>query len=109
MAVVVTMTKQRASQRLVSDQTWELLEPVIPCFHRRGTGGADRHGVRTGPPWRASRPWLRTATTRTEQPTELGFGSGTTSWHRLWAWQEAGVWDTLHHLAQRSQSIMSTG
>lgn len=30
-------------------------------------------------------------------PTELGFGSGITCWRRLHAWQEAGVWEKLHH------------
>lgn len=30
-------------------------------------------------------------------PLELGFGSGITCWRRLRAWQEAGVWDKLHH------------
>lgn len=29
-------------------------------------------------------------------PQELGFGSGMTSWRRLAAWNEAGVWDQLH-------------
>ncbi len=30
-------------------------------------------------------------------PVELGFGSGITCWRRLRAWQEAGVWEKLHH------------
>ena len=30
-------------------------------------------------------------------PIELGFGSGITCWRRLRAWQEAGVWEKLHH------------
>jgi transposase len=30
-------------------------------------------------------------------PTELGFGSGITCWRRMRAWQEAEVWEKLHH------------
>jgi len=30
-------------------------------------------------------------------PQEMGCGSGMTCWRRLRDWQEAGVWDALHH------------
>ena len=30
-------------------------------------------------------------------PQELGYGSGVTCWRRLRTWQQAGVWEKLHH------------
>jgi transposase len=82
--------------RLVSDELWALVEPLLP--QRR----AAVHG-RTGRPRVDDRdalegilfvletgvPWKRL-------PIELGFGSGITCWRRLRAWQQAGVWDRLH-------------
>ena len=48
-------------------------------------------------PSTASCSWPRTATPKKKLPVELGFGSGITCWRRLRAWQEAGVWEKLHH------------
>ena len=31
-------------------------------------------------------------------PKEMGCGSGSTCWHRLRDWQEAGVWEELHRV-----------
>ena len=31
-------------------------------------------------------------------PKEMGCGSGSTCWHRLRDWQEAGVWEVLHRV-----------
>jgi transposase len=31
-------------------------------------------------------------------PQELGCGSGMTGWRRLRDWQQAGVWERLHHI-----------
>ena len=31
-------------------------------------------------------------------PLELGFGSGSTCYRRMVAWQQAGVWERLHTL-----------
>ena len=30
-------------------------------------------------------------------PREYGYGSGVTCWRRLRTWQQAGVWEALHH------------
>ncbi len=51
----------------------------------------------TGQRWRASCSWPSTASPPKLLPHELGFGSGITCWRRLRAWQEAGVWEKLHH------------
>ena len=83
--------------RLVSDELWELVEPLIPKVprRRRFPGGErldDRRvlsGIlfvlRTGIPWE----YL---------PQEMGCGSGVTCWRRLREWQQAGVWQRLREV-----------
>ena len=83
-------------RRLVSDQLWALVEPLLPArlpavHGRTGRPRVDDRAalegilfvLETGIPWK-------------RLPTELGFGSGITCWRRLRAWQQAGVWDRLH-------------
>jgi transposase len=82
---------------LVSDELWELIEPLIPKVKRRyrypGRKRIDDRSVlrgilfvlQTGIPWE----YL---------PQEMGCGSGMTCWRRLREWQEAGVWQRLHEL-----------
>lgn len=82
-------------QRLVSDDLWALVAPLIPPpSAARGPGGrprvADRLALEgilfvltTGCRWR-------------DLPTELGWGSGVTCWRRLRDWHAAGVWGRLH-------------
>ena len=82
---------------LVSDELWELVEPLIPKVPRRqrfpGRKLIDDRKVlaeilfvlRTGIPWE----YL---------PQEMGCGSGATCWRRLQEWQQAGVWQRLHAL-----------
>ena len=82
---------------LVSDELWELVEPLLPKVKRRyrypGRKRLDDRKVlsgilfvlQTGIPWE----YL---------PQEMGCGSGVTCWRRLREWQEAGVWQRLHEL-----------
>jgi transposase len=82
---------------LVSDELWELVEPLIPRVERRyrfpGRKRIDDRKVlsgilfvlQTGIPWE----YL---------PQEMGCGSGMTCWRRLKQWQEQGVWRQLHEL-----------
>jgi transposase len=90
------VAKRRSAKRLVSDELWALVEPLIPRRPPavRGRTGRPRVDDRaalegilfvleTGIPWK-------------RLPSELGFGSGITCWRRLRAWQQAGVWDRLH-------------
>ena len=81
---------------IVSDELWELVEPLLPRKERSRPGGRRRHPDRetlagilfvlhTGIAWR-------------HLPAELGFGSGVTCWRRLDEWQRAGVWERLHAL-----------
>ncbi len=89
------MRKGQPPRRIVPDQLWEWIEPLLPVVPRR----ADHPGRRrpdnrkvlsgilsflyTGIPWEFLSP-------------ELGFGSGMTCWRRLRDWHEAGVWQRLH-------------
>jgi transposase len=80
---------------IVSDELWELVEPLLPKRERRFRYPGRRRlpdrealcGIlfvlQTGIAWR-------------HLPLELGFGSGATCWRRLEEWQQAGVWERLH-------------
>jgi transposase len=82
---------------IVSDELWELVEPLLPKKERRFRYPGrkrlpDRRALQgilfvlhTGMAWRHLR-------------LELGFGSGATCYRRLDEWQQAGVWKRLHAL-----------
>ena len=86
-----------AAPWVVSDELWELVEPLLPKRERRfrypgRKRRSDREALsgilfvlHTGIAWR-------------HVPLELGFGSGATCWRRLEEWQQAGVWGQLHQL-----------
>jgi transposase len=82
---------------LVSDELWELVEPVIPKVERRyrfpGRKRVDDRKVLTGILF-----VLQTGIPWEYLPKEMGCGSGMTCWRRLKAWQEAGVWERLHEV-----------
>ena len=95
--IMTAMASQTASGRQLRDQLWELLEPLIPPpppakNGRTGRPRVDDRAVLEGILFVAENgiAWKKL-------PTELGFGSGITCWRRLRAWQEAGVWEKLHH------------
>lgn len=81
---------------LVSDELWELVEPLLPPMVSSPKGGRPPIGnrealtgilfvLRTGIPW-------------SMLPQEMGCGCGMSCWRRLRDWQEAGVWKRLHEL-----------
>ena len=82
---------------VVSDELWELVEPLLPSRERRSRYPGRRrlpdrqclqgilYVLHTGIPWH-------------DLPPELGLGSGVTCWRRLEEWQRAGVWERLHRL-----------
>src|SRR6059058_4414035 len=82
---------------LVSDELWELFEPLIPKVERRyrfpGRKRIDDRKVLTGILF-----VLQTGIPWEYLPQEMGCGSGMTCWRRLREWQEAGVWLRLHEL-----------
>ena len=83
------------AQLLVTDDLWELIEPLLPKFKCGPKGGhppVDNRicltGIlfvlKTGLPWEGF-------------PQEMGC-CGMTLWNRLADWKEAGVWQQLHQL-----------
>ncbi len=86
-----------AAPWIVSDELWELVEPLLPKRERRF-----RYPGRKRLPDREALCGilfvLHTGISWTHLPLELGFGSGITCWRRLDEWQRAGVWERLHGL-----------
>ena len=79
---------------LISDELWQIIEPLLPPEPPKPKGGRPRLSnraalsgivfvLKTGIPWEML-------------PPEMGSGSGMTCWRRLRDWQEAGVWEQLH-------------
>lgn len=79
---------------LVTDELWQMIEPLLPAEAEKPKGGRPRVSARaalsgilfvlkTGIPWEML-------------PQEMGCGSGMTCWRRLRDWQTAGVWEKLH-------------
>jgi|SRR6266436_5375163 len=82
---------------VVSEELWELVEPLLPVKERRY-----RYPGRKRLPDREALQGilfvLHTGISWTHLPAELGFGSGVTCWRRLDEWQRAGVWERLHEV-----------
>src|SRR5919106_2901118 len=81
---------------LVTDELWEIIEPLLPPEAPKPQGGRPRvedraalNGIifvlKSGIPWEML-------------PQEMGCGSGMTCWRRLRDWQAAGVWARLHRV-----------
>src|SRR5436190_18579105 len=79
---------------LLSDELWEILEPLLPPHPPHPKGGRPPVGdrgaltgilfvLKTGIPWE-------------DLPCEMGCGSGMTCWRRLRDWQADGTWDKIH-------------
>jgi transposase len=82
------------SKELVSDELWEIIEPLLPEVPPKPKGGRPRIDDRaalTGIVFvlKSGIPWEML-------PQEMGCGSGSTCWRRLRDWQQAGVWEELH-------------
>jgi transposase len=82
---------------LVSDELWEIVEPLIPEVRRRtrypGRKRIPDRKVLTGILFvlKSGIPWE-------DLPQEMGCGSGVTCWRRLAEWQQHGVWARLHEV-----------
>ena len=86
------------ARSLVSDELWELIEPILPARPKSPKGGRPPVGnrealtgiifvLKTGIPWE-------------HLPQEMGCGCGMSCWRRLRDWQKSGVWEALHLLLQ---------
>ncbi len=85
------------ARQLVTDELWELIEPLLPVRPRRfrypGRWPTEPRKalagilfvLKTGIPWE-------------DVPQEMGCGCGMTCWRRLHEWKEAGVWDKIHEI-----------
>ena len=84
------------SKELVSEELWEIVEPLLPKEPPKPKGCRPRvpdravlagivFVLRSGIPWEML-------------PQEMGYGSGSTCWRRLRDWQKAGVWQRLHQV-----------
>jgi transposase len=82
------------AKELVTDEMWEVIEPLLPEEPPKPKGGRPRIDdrsaltgilfvLKSGIPWEML-------------PQEMGCGSGMTCWRRLKEWHEAGVWEELH-------------
>lgn len=83
---------------LVSDELWELVEPLLPApkprrFRYPGRKPMDRRKVLTGILFvlKSGIPWEML-------PQEMGCGSGMTCWRYLQKWQKQGVWQKIHEV-----------
>lgn len=84
------------SKPLVSDELWTVVAPVLPAERPKPKGGRPRISDRaalTGILF-----VLKSGIGWELLPQELGCGSGMTCWRRLRDWQQAGVWERLHHV-----------
>lgn len=83
------------SKPLVSDELWELIEPILPKKKRRfryaGRKAIDDRKVLTGIIF-----VLKTGIQWEHLPYEMGCGCGMTCWRRLRDWNNCGVWQKLH-------------
>ena len=81
---------------LLSDELWEIIEPLLPPHPARPKGGRppvdDRKALtgilfvlKTGIPWE-------------DLPWEMGCGCGMTCWRRLRDWQADGIWLKIHQV-----------
>src|SRR4051812_39559279 len=84
------------ARQILSDELWEIIEPLLPPEPAKPKGGRPRvpnraaltgiiFVLKTGLPW-------------SYLPPEMGCGSGSTCWRRLKDWQAAGVWEKLHQV-----------
>jgi transposase len=83
------------AKELVTDELWEVVEPLLPEQPPKPKGGRPRLDDRaalTGIVFvlKSAIPWEML-------PQEMECGSGMSCWRRLREWQQAGVWEELHH------------
>src|SRR5690242_8382295 len=83
---------------LVSDELWEIIQPLLPPpkprrFRYPGRKPVDDRKALTGILF-----VLKTGIPWEDLPAEMGCGCGMTCWRRLRRWQRLGVWAALHQV-----------
>jgi transposase len=78
------MTTPTMAEQLVPDEVWAAIQPLLPAKRPHPKGG---------------RPWIedRAVLGGIIYVLRAGVPSGVTCWRRLRDWQQAGVWEALHH------------
>src|SRR3954470_1742627 len=82
--------------RLISDELWALVEPLIPPQPPAVHGRTGRPRVLDRDVLEGIAFVLSTAIGWAKLPVELGYGSGWTCWRRLAGWAEGGVLGQLY-------------
>jgi len=81
--------------KLLPDELWEIIEPILPPLPPPGpTGGRPplcHRQALTGILF-----VLKTGMAWEDLPEDLGCGSGMTCWRRLRDWQADGTWQKVH-------------
>jgi transposase len=84
------------AKKSVTDELWEIAEPLLPPEPPKPKGGRPRvpnRAALTGILFilKMGIPWVML-------PKDMGCGSGSTCWRRLQEWRGAGVWRELHRV-----------
>jgi transposase len=79
--------------KLLTDELWTRIEPLIPPEPPKPKGGRPRIDPRAC--LLGILFVLKTGIAWADLPEEIGCGSGVTCWRRLREWQAAGVWERL--------------
>src|SRR5205085_5764302 len=85
---------------LVTDELWEIVEPLIPK-HRIARWKGGRPGLPDRAAFTGILFVLKTGIPWELLPQELGCGSGMSCWRRLRDWHKARVFKRLHRLLLR--------
>ena len=81
---------------LLTDELWAVIEPILPAPCAKPKGGRppiENRKILTGILF-----VLKTGIPWEYLPREMGCGCGMTCWRRLRDWQDAGVWQDIHHV-----------
>jgi transposase len=97
------------AKRLVPDELWAIVKPLLPPHASRERGG--RPPVDDRACFAGILFVLKTGIGWEDLPREMGCGSGMTCWRRLRDWHRAGVFQRLHECCWPScaRPVASTG
>lgn len=86
------------AKELLSDDLWEIIEPLLPKAKPRRKKYPGRRPMPARAVLRGILFVLRSGIPWEMLPKEMGCGSGMTCWRYLQAWQKAGVWSKIHEV-----------